>query len=384
MLTTVALAYEKGLAAMWLWVGTSLGLVALAFLARRIKTASDKGFFLTIADFIAERAGRANGILCAVLLAIVMFGSIAAEYVAAGTLFSGFMGIGYTPSILIVCAGGLCYLLMAGYRAVVRTDLIQFSIMLVVLGWVLLSVDLGTYKPEQLNFGSLGGVSIATLMILSSASTVTAAEYWERIYAASSIATARRALYVAALVFMIFGMGLVILGMTAKAHYPSLDANNALYYGLFELTPVKLRGFCIVMVLAAVQSTIDTELFYMSTSYCNDLFASDKQLSPEKLRFKIRITLVILGVSAALIAVLVKNILAIVFTVAGLLTAISPAVLGLLFFRLKRQAVFASMLTGALSLVLTMMIGKFDGDTASITFPVALVFLILGQIVCRE
>jgi SSS family solute:Na+ symporter len=384
LLTTVALAYEKGLGAMWLWVGTSLGLVALATFAKRIKTASDRGFFLTIADFIAERTGRANGILCAILLGIVMFGSIAGEYVAAGTLFSSFIGINYTPSVFIVCAGGLCYLLMAGYRAVVRTDVFQFTIMLVVLGGVLFTIDLGQYKPEQLNFVSLGGVSILTLMVLAGASTATAAEFWERIYAARSIATARRALYLAAFVFIIFGMGLVILGMAAKAHHPGLDPNRALYYGLFELTPPRLRGFCIVMILAAVQSTIDTELFYMATSYCNDLFAGDKKLPPEKLRSKIRIALVVLGVSGALIAVLVRDILTLVFTVAGLLTAISPVVLGLLFFPIKKQAAFVSMLGGALSLVVIMVIGKFDGDTASITFPVALVLLILGQIVCRK
>lgn len=383
LLTTVALAYEKGLGAMWIWIGTSAGLLILAVIARRIKAASDKGVYLTMADFVAEKVDHKSGVLCALLLFVCMFGAVGGEFVAAGSLFSSFTGIGFTPSVLIVCAGALCYLLMAGYRAVVRTDIIQFSIMFGVLLWVLLSVDLGTYKPEQLDLGSLGGLSILTMLILASASTATAAEFWERVYAAKSTRVARQSLVMAAIIFMIFGSGLVILGMAARFHYPNIDANRALYYGLFELAPPALRGLCVLMILAAVQSTIDTELFYMATSLCNDLHRK-RTISPELLRTRIRIAIVALGVSAALTAIVVKDLLTLVFTIAGLLSAISPVVLCALFWRVKRQAAFISMLGGAISLGVVALLGKFNVDTAAITFPTALVLLIIGQLVFKK
>ena len=381
---SATLAFEMGLAAIWFWVGFAIGMLVLGLVAKRIKAASDKGAYLTVADFVADRVDSRSGTLCAVLLIIAMFGFLTGQFIAAGSLFATMSGLGYTKSVLLIGLATLVYVMLGGYKAVVRTDFVQFAIMLVVIVVVVATIDIGNYSPQQLDLTAVGYTSLFNYLVLGAASTVTAAEYWQRIYASQSAAVARGATLITAVGFVIFGLSLSIVGIAAKARFPDVDPNQALYYGLFELTPAPVRSLAVVMVLAAVMSTIDTELFYISTSISRDLLHRNRPVTDDRLRATIRIALVSLTVGSVALAIFASDILTLVFAVAGLLTATSPVVFVLLFLPVKRNAAFVSMLGGSLSLAVLLATGNLGLDTSAVALPVAAGLLVLGQIFFRR
>jgi Na+/proline symporter len=242
--------------------------------------------------------------------------------------------------------------------------------MAIVFGFILFFINIGDYTPEQINFTSVGGSYIIIFLLLGIFSVLSSADIWQRIFAAQDIKTARNASFLSAGLFFIFGTVLTIIGMAAKNNFPNIQPEEALYYGLFQLIPLSLLGIVIVFVLAAIMSTIDTELFYLSSSISKDFLYNKNNNSEE--------------IFSVFTAIFFSNILLIIFGIVSLSLSISPALIASFFWKMKNNAVFISMLSGVISLILLVITGNFNADNAIITLPVAIIFLIIGQIVFKN
>jgi Na+/proline symporter len=256
--------------------------------------------------------------------------------------------------------------------------------MAIVFGFILFFINIGDYTPEQINFTSVGGSYIIIFLLLGIFSVLSSADIWQRIFAAQDIKTARNASFLSAGLFFIFGTVLTIIGMAAKNNFPNIQPEEALYYGLFQLIPLSLLGIVIVFVLAAIMSTIDTELFYLSSSISKDFLYNKNNNSEEILAKNIRKYILVLAIISVFTAIFFSNILLIIFGIVSLSLSISPALIASFFWKMKNNAVFISMLSGVISLILLVITGNFNADNAIITLPVAIIFLIIGQIVFKN
>jgi SSS family solute:Na+ symporter len=386
LVSAVQLAYERGMSAIAYWVGFAAGMVCLALAARRIKRISDAHRLLTIADFIRLRGGRTSGVVTASFVFIATFGVLTGQLVAAGTLLAPLTGM--SPAATIVLTGGvtLGYVMIGGYRAVVRTDVVQLSIMAIVLGLVVFGASYGRVSGEMIA-GSSGADDLAAFagfVALGAMSTITAVEFWQRIYAARDERAARQASLAAAAGFLLFGAALCTIGIMVRSQDVALAPNGALYAALFELAPSGIRELSAILVAAAIMSTIDTELFYLSSSLSNDFLYGGRTGSDDQVVRTTRAGVVVLAAAAMAAAILIDDVLTLVFLVASLLTATSPAVIACLLARPKHDAVLASLCAGGLFLAWLVLSGRFSEPAAVLTLPAALVGLALGQMFGRS
>lgn len=381
LVAQATLGFEMGIAAAWYFAGFALGMIFLGLCVGKVKKIATEKNFLTLADYFAEKFDLKNRILSAMIIFAALFFLLVGQFIAAGSLFSPLLGINYSAAVIMMMVGVLVYLLLGGFKAVIKTDLLQFFIMAIVFGSILFVINIGNYTPEQINISSLGGSYIVIFLLLGTFAVLSGADIWQRIFSAKDTKTARNASFISAILFFIFGTVLTVIGMAAKNNFPNIKSEEALYHGLFHLVPLPLMGIAIVFVLAAIMSTIDTELFYLSSSISKDFL---KGTSEEKLAKNIRKYILILAIISALTAIVFSNILTIVFGIVSLSLAVSPSLAASFFWKIKNNAVFMSMLAGLISLILLVVTGSFNPDNSIITLPVAIVFLIIGQIVFKK
>ena len=375
-----ALAYDMGFGAIWFWVGFALGLVCLGLAAKKIKTLADEHNFITISDYLFTKFDYKTGVLGAIIFFIAFFALLVGQFIAGGSLFAPLLGISYSVAVLIMGIGTLTYLLLGGFKAIIKTDLLQFLIMFFVFIFILFTIDIGGVSSEQVDLMNIGGFTIIAYLVLGVFAVLSAGDIWQRVFAARNVKTVRKASYLSAVLFIVFGTALTLIGIAAKNNFPSIDSSQALYYGLLQLIPSSLLGIAIIAILAAIMSTIDTELFYLSSSIAKDFFYRRNRIMDEKLARILRLSLVGVAIISMIVAIFVSEILLILFGIISLILCVSPVIVASLFWKIKNNAAFVSMIGGLLAVIILFATGTFSPDNVVVVFPAAVIFLILGQI----
>ncbi|PIR03786.1 MAG: hypothetical protein COV59_03885 [Candidatus Magasanikbacteria bacterium CG11_big_fil_rev_8_21_14_0_20_39_34] len=384
LVAQATLGFQMGIAAAWYFIGIAIGMTFIGVCAKKMKKITEEKNLLTLADYFKEKLDHKNKILSAIIIFIALFALLVGQFIAAGSLFSPLLGIHYAYAVLLTMAGVLAYLVLGGFKAVVKTDVLQFLIMAVVFGSILFVIDIGEYTPSQISITSIGGSYIFSFLIIGAFAMISGADIWQRVFAAKNAKTARNASFLSAGIFLLFGIVITVIGMAAKNHFPDIKPEEALYHGLFQLIPLPLVGIAVVFVLAAIMSTIDTELFYLSSSLSKDFLKKETTLPEEKLAKNIQKYILVLACVSAVTAIVFSNILTILFGIVSLSLAISPVLGASFIWKIKNNAAFLSMLAGLLSLVLLTVTGNFNADNSILPLPTAIIFLIIGQIIFRK
>ena len=156
------------------------------------------------------------------------------------------------------------------------------------------------------------------------------------------------------------------------------------FYGLFQLMPEGILALTVMLVLAAIMSTIDTELFYLSSSVAKDFVGRKSQKDEKQYKKIIYYSLIILAAIAMLIAIFISDIILLAFALLSLTLCVAPVILASFFWKLKNNAVFLSMLAALISFAYLLVTGSLTPDNAAITLPTAIVFLVIGQLVFKS
>lgn len=131
-----------GMQAMWVVAGEVLGVgCAWIFMARRFKRLTDRYDAITMPDYLAGRfpaGGRRLRMVAAIALVIFVTIYVSAQVDATGQAFEHFLGWNYYAGAVTGYGIVLVYILSGGFLAVVWSDVIQGSLM--VLGLTLLPI----------------------------------------------------------------------------------------------------------------------------------------------------------------------------------------------------------------------------------------------------
>ena len=358
-----ALAFELGIGALWLIAGFATGLTLLGIVAARIKSIADEHDFLTLSDYLFTKFNPRTGYLGAAILFAAFLFLLAGQFIVGGQLFASLFSIEYPVAVIAMGLATLAYLLLGGFTAVIRTDLLQFAIMLIVFVLLVpLNMDMQAFDLE-LSIVSPGPLGMASLFLSGIAGMFMGADIWQRLYSARSWRVARNSLLLSAVWIICIGVCLILLGIAAHGG-PSVTADRALFYGLFELLPQQLAGVATVALLAALMSTIDTEVFLLGSSVAKDFVAKRRELSQDGLARIVRIAMVGVAVPAMMIAIYWPNVLDLLFVFSSLMLALFPAVFVSLFWPVQASTAFSSMLVGSLLLTLGLLLGRSSPDGA--------------------
>lgn len=381
----VSYIYEFGMAAFWVFIGIVLGFMMLLLYYKKLKEMSDREEFYTISDYFKFKYGKSVGVISAVTIILYSLFFILIELIGGGRILSGLLGIPYYLAVLLGAGVVLFYLGLGGFKSVVKTDFFQYLVMVLFALVIAFFLIRGSPVPASEFTLSGGGWGNAIAFILLGAfTTFMAPDLWQRIYAAKSKKIVRNALYLTSVILLIFGFLVTLIGIVAKINYPDILPGEALLYGLSHLLPAGLLGLGLVMLFAAIMSSLDSYLFILGMNISEDITKNYKDMTKEQLIRLTRWSIMGFTIVSVIIALLIQSIITVALAFGSISLALIPSLIGGFHFKLKRKAVFLSILTGIISVFIILFSGYITPESSIISLPVSLVFLLVGQWLFRE
>ncbi len=284
--------YLGGMGDVWvaigLWAGTWLN---WAFVAPRLRVYTEKTSALTISSFFAERFKDPSGLLRLVsALIILLFFTIyaASGLMAAGKLFDSMFKIDYQSAVLIGSLVILLYTVMGGYMAVCWTDLIQGTLMfcsIIVVPMIAIAKNGGidpvfqAAMSEKLSLLPSENNNLTLITIISCA--VWGLGYFgqphilSRFMSIRSVKILPRTTAIAMSWVTISLLFAVVIGFVGKAIYPNLTGGNQekiFIYMIQDNFAPWLGGIMLAAIMAAIMSTIDSQLLVSSSALTEDFY----------------------------------------------------------------------------------------------------------------
>ncbi len=358
LLGLTGMGYAAGAQAFWVVAGEVIG-IALAWLlmARRIKRLSDKSDSITVPDVLAARFSDKAHVLrkISLLIILVMVGAyVAAQMVATGKAFDGFTDLNYTTGLLVGAAVIIGYTLVGGYKAVAWTDLVQGVLMLLGLiivpiiaidaagGWSSVTTELRIQDPGLLSaWGPQGKSTVALVGILSFLAVglpfMGVPQLMVRFMSARSEESLVPAMIISVIVILMFDVGAVLTGMAGRALFPGIeDPEGILPLISTNLLHPVLGGIMMVVVLAAIMSTVDSLLILASSAVVRDYWQQIRgsALSDRALANRGKLLTVIIGLIGVAFALHQTPLIFwfVLFAWSGLGAAFGPVLLCALWY----------------------------------------------------
>ena len=247
--------------------------------------------FISIPDQFHGRFGKTAGVVSA--LYILFLASPAPYILSIGILLQFTTGLSFGLSLLMSTGLSLSYIWIGGFKAVVRTDGLQFGFMFV--GFLLLLIfsmkSSGPISELVLPVSHLnitGGASIQYIVVWFFIALWTFVDpgFYQRCAAAKSPQTAKKGILISIGFWFIFDMLTLSTGLYAKA---LLTAGDPLFayprLGAMVLPPLAY-GIFITGLLATIMSTIDSLGLISAITFGRDiLWRIQSPTSTDKLKW---------------------------------------------------------------------------------------------------
>ena len=371
--------YISGVSSLWI----AIGLVVGAFLnylivAPRLRTYTEvANDSITLPDFFENRFNDKSRLLRVVSsVVIVLFFTLytSSGIVAGGKLFESSFGLNYEVGLYVTAGVVVAYTLFGGFLAVSLTDFVQGCIMFIALvlvpvvaisevgGLAEIHSSINTINPALLDiFSGVSLISILSAMAwgLGYFGQPHIIVRFMAIRSVKDMPTARRIGMSWMIVSIIGAMatGLAGIAYVAKTGIKLDDAETIFILLSQILFNPLIAGFLLAAILAAIMSTISSQLLVTSSSLTEDFYktflhqnATDQQ---QVLVGRISVFLV------ALVAIYLaydrnSSILSLVSNAwAGFGAAFGPVVIGSLYWKkMTRNGALAGMITGAVTVLL--------------------------------
>ncbi|OHA57509.1 MAG: hypothetical protein A2114_00075, partial [Candidatus Vogelbacteria bacterium GWA1_51_14] len=325
----LAYIYQYGFSAIWLFVGLALGFLLLKKYAGRIKQKADELKVYSMPEYFFRILGKKNGLMFSFFLVLQFFLLLIVNLIISGKVLAAIFPI---PYFLAVVIGGLIvltYLLLAGFKAVIRTDFFQLIIMFIMTLTVGIFLLGKTHIPiSEFNLGTLGAGNIIGFLILAGFGIMVAPDLWQRIFATKDEKNLKRGLNYSVIILLVLGVVISVVGLATKQFFPNIVPEDALVTGFSHLLPFGLKELGMVLLYAVALSSSDTVTFVVSSIFTRDLKNYSAKYSDESMKKLTRFFMVVFILFGALVAIFYQNILALGFSLASLNLALFPVVFG--------------------------------------------------------
>ena len=387
LLGLTGMGYLVGVHAFWVVLGEVMGVtLAWRFVAIPFKEATDRYDAITVPDYLEARFRDTRHIFRIVGMVIIVTMVTAytsAQLTASGKAFSSFLGTSYQVGVLLGAAVILFYTTVGGFKAVAYSDVLQGVLMFTGLlvmpivgivavgGWIPLMNQLRQLDPALVT--PMGSAGFSLTGVLSAASFVGiglaflgAPQLLTRFISAKDKKAIVDGGLIAVICIIVFDVGAVMTGMAGRALFDGLADQETIFptmsAGLF---PSVFTGLFLVMVLAAIMSTVDSVLILASSAVVRDVIQKtlNSPASESLLTFYGKVTTVIIGLIALFFAFGEARVLFwfVLFAWSGLGAAFTPVVLASLFWKgTTREGAIAGMVVGFLVTVIWVVAFKAD------------------------
>jgi sodium/proline symporter len=296
--------------------------------------------------------------------------------IAGGKLFNEVFGFDYHIAVFVSVALILFYTLFGGFLAVSWTDVFQGLLMLLALVCVPVLVisqtggldeftaKINLKNPQLLDaFTDVNGNALGWMAIIS-------AMGWglgyfgqphilARFMAIRSASETGQAASIGVIWAFLCYLLAILVGLSGLAYLPEVIADSEkVFIALTGLIfhPL-IAGILLAAILAAIMSTVDSQLLVCSSSLAEDLYplVSKKSLSPEQRLEVGRVAVVVLALMATLLAMNPDSkVLDVVsYAWAGLGASLGPAILISLYWRkMTARGALAGVFVGGATVII--------------------------------
>jgi len=374
-------AYMAGLEAFWITLGLTIGVAAnWMLMAKRLRIYTvilDDA--VTIPAYLQRRFGDANPwlkIIASVSILLFFLFYVGSGLIAGGKLFNAVFGLDYVVAVLTGVVLILFYTLFGGFLAVSWTDVFQGLLMLAALIAVPVVVMSGAgglcgfgdqvraINPELLDiFTNASGESLSTLQIISLLGWGFGYFGLPHVLARFKAIRSADEVGVATVIgvswsFVGYLMA-ILVGLCGVVYLANPLADSERVF--IELTSVifhpLVAGVLLAAILAAIMSTVDSQLLVCSSTLAEDLYPMlAKQPLTQEARLKIgRIAVVAMALMATVLALKPDSkVLDVVsYAWAGLGASLGPSILLSLYWRSMTAAgALAGVVTGGATVII--------------------------------
>ncbi|OZM56834.1 sodium/proline symporter [Lottiidibacillus patelloidae] len=410
-----AYAYSAGMSSLWICIGLSIGAyINWQFVAKRLRSyteiAKDS---ITIPDYLENRfhdKSKALRIISALVILVFFTFYVSSGLVAGAILFEASFDMTYNDALLIGSIVIISYTFLGGFLAVSWTDFIQGILMFLALivvpivaisklgGWGETVNKVGSVDPAYLDIfsgmeGMVGFLAIVSLMAwglgyFGQPHIIT------RFMAIRSVKDIPKARLIG-MSWMIIGLiGAVFVGFAGIAYFmdaPLANADEVFLQFADVLFNPWVSGILLAAILAAIMSTIDSQLLVSSSALAEDFHKAflNKEASDKDLVWVGRYGVIIIALIAIILAIpqnpayeSSSSIIDLVsYAWGGFGAAFGPVILLSLFWkRMTRNGALGGMIVGAVTVVVWKKLSEVpvDGTQADAIIPFSLYEIVPG------
>ncbi|MBQ7515005.1 MAG: sodium/proline symporter PutP [Schwartzia sp.] len=383
-------AYIAGLNAGWIALGLCIGTWAnWQFVATRLRRYTEMADnSLTLPDFLQNRFHDKSNLLriiTAVFILIFFIIYTSSSFVAGGKLFETVFGLPYLWALLLGASVVVFYTSVGGFLAVVWTDFIQGLMMFgaIFLVPTMAAFALGGISETQAAINAISPTffepltkpdgSAMTLVELASLLGWGLGYFGQphilvRFMAIHSAGAIRNAMRIAMIWVVISLAAAVLVGMVGRP-FLSGSLTGAESETVFLVMTNKLfspffAGIVLSAVLAAIMSTVSSQLLVASSAFAQDIYHTmmRKDAGENELVWVGRVSTFLISAIAIVLAMnpdsFILDIVA--YAWAGFGAAFGPAILASLFWRrTTRNGVLAGIIVGGLTVLIWKQLALF-------------------------
>ena len=377
--------YLTGISSFWIGIGLTLGAyLNYRLLAPRFRVYTEvANDSLTVPDYLENRFKDKSNMLrlvsgVVILVFFVLY--VSSGIVAGGKLFESTFGLTYTMGVVVTLTVVVLYTFFGGFLAVSLTDCFQGSLMFIclvmvpVVAYMNIGVDPGTFanKVKAIDpalFDMFRGTSVATIIGFMAWGLGYFGQphiivRFMAIKSAKELKSARRI----GIGWMAIGLlgavasGLIGLIFFTEKNIPLNDPETVfLRLGDILFHPF-ITGLILAAVLAAIMSTLSSQLLVCSSSITKDFYLTffNKEASDKQQLVIGRLSVLVVAAVATFFAYLPnKTILSIVGQAwAGFGSAFGPVLLlSLHWKRMTKWGALSGMVVGGLTVIIWIVSG---------------------------
>lgn len=378
--------YASGLSAGWIVIGLTIGAyLNWLFVAPRLRTYTEVADnSITIPDYFENRfkdSSRILRITSAIVIMIFFTFYTSSGMVAGGELFKKAFNMDYTLGIWITASVVIAYTLFGGFLAVSWTDFVQGTIMFIALILVP-AVTIANIGSVGTTFDEIRSIDPNLLEAFQGTTVIGIISLlaWGlgyfgqphiivRFMAITSVKEMKSARRIG-MGWMIFSIvGAMFTGLLGIAYISVNNAELANPETIFivlaqDLFPSIITGFLLAAILAAVMSTISSQLLVTSSALTEDFYKAfiKRNASDKELVFVGRLSVLVVSLIALYLALnpneTILNLVG--YAWAGFGAAFGPVViLSLYWKRMNKWGALAGMIVGAATVIIWDSIERF-------------------------
>jgi Na+/proline symporter len=374
----VALIYLWGFSALWYFIGVVTGSILFIPFALKLKDHS-RGRFYTLADYFKHNYGTRAAVFASIISTLFMIGILILNLIAGAKIFAFFTGWPFWLCSTVMMLIVLTYLLMGGFKAVIKTDILQYTAMIFILVMLTFVIFNSSVIPaSDWNFFKADIVTIVGFFLVGILFAFSSPDMWRRVYSSKGKKELKKGLVWATILYAILAFFLVLVSLTIKAKFPSVDPDLALLYGFANILPNGLLGLSAILLFAAIMSSVDTYIFTSASAVVQDFFDFDKKLIIKNIKRAI----FVLAVVGTLVSILIQNLIIGSYLFVALASILGAVVIWTWIKKRTRQrTLIIGFIFGILGLLFYLIKSLSEGEINPMMVIFTLVFTIVGLVV---